>query len=117
MQKCTFFNNTPFNEQNPVSFGGAIYAEISELIISDTSFIENMNFAGGAIYIEQHKKYTIFIGCLKGIIAKGNTALDDAGFIYLSNGLLSFNLLLESSYFYKQNASVRKIFEKDNFIF
>lgn len=111
IENCVFFNNTPFDQKNPVSFGGALYTEISELKILNTSFIINKNFVGGGIYIEQHKIHTNFVCHLSGIIAKSNSAIEDAGFMYISNGLLNFVFFMNSSYLDNNSALVRKKIE------
>lgn len=90
-----------------MSYGGAIYAEVNELRILDTCFIENKNFAGGGIYIEQHKRDTNFFCSMSGIIAKSNSAIEDAGFIFISNGLLNFVFFMNSSYLDNNSALVR----------
>lgn len=107
IKASTFLNNTLISKTNVFSFGGAIYALISDFQIYNTSFINNTNFIGGAIFVEQHQKYTNFIGRLEGVIGAGNSALDDCGFLYLSSGLIKITLILKFSYFKSNFGTIR----------
>jgi len=95
---CNFTGNTPFSN-NWRSFGGALFAKLSQILITNTCFIQNINYNGAAIYLEQHEKYTLLSGSLTNIIALNNFAYQESGFCYFSSGLLSFNVLVENCIF------------------
>lgn len=102
---CNFTGNTPIStEMIWKAQGGALFGKLRQIAINNTCFIKNKNYAGGAIYIEQHAKYSQFIGRLSNVMALYNWANDDGSFVYLSPGLLSAEFLVESSFFNSNRA-------------
>jgi len=69
--------------------GGALYAHLNEFIINNTCFIGNNNEAGGAIFLEQHKKYSYLKGVFEKVLGRKNEGTINGDFLALSAGILS----------------------------
>ena len=113
--QSNFTGNTPTSAiSNWRGQGGALFLKIREIFVNNTCFISNKNYAGGALYIEQHGKYSQFIARLYNILALSYWADADGSFAFFSDGLFSVDFLVESTFFFNNRDFGGKISWKKN---
>ena len=95
---CNFTANTPLSS-NWRSIGATLFGKLNHLLINNTIFSKNRNFAGGVIFLDQHEKFSYLTGIITNIWALNNYASDDGSFLDFSLGMHSINFSVEFSVF------------------
>ena len=95
---CNFTANTPLSS-NWRSIGGTLFGRLNHLLINNTIYSKNQNYAGGVIYLDQQEKFSSLTGMITNIRALNNQANEDGIFLDFSLGLHSINFSVEFSVF------------------
>ena len=113
---CNFTANTPL-AANWRSLGATLFGKLSHLLLNNTIFFKNRNFAGGAIFLEQHEKFSTLTGIITNIRALYNYADDDGSFLDFSIGLHSIDFSVEFSVFDNNRCLGCKLMKQKYFFF
>ena len=79
--------------------GAVLFGKLSHLLLNNTIFLKNSNYAGGAIFLEQHETFSQFTGLITNVRALNNYVNGDGSFLDFSIGLHSIYLSVEFSVF------------------
>ena len=86
---CNFTNNTPLINLNTLSKGGAMFVKVNSIHIADCYFWKNVNQIGACIYVDQREITSFLLGLIENCVVLQNHANEDAGFLFITNGVIS----------------------------